>query len=190
MAQPVAMGRRGGGAAPDLPTQSRLEGRYAQVSADRKGSAATVREIERGKRRAPRGVGEVSPASKPVKIRAAPPVFALCSYLTPSDPCIWCKSGLCQPTCLVSSPFGCYGCRRLHARDADFRDRDARQAIQKNAAFPPPSRAFLPSKSSSSFPLIASVRAESPSVPSVFCTPLRTQRGVSSWVFSGFQPPS
>ena len=97
------------GAAPDLPTQPRVERACAHVSADRKGSAAAVREMERGKRRAPRGVGEVSPASKPTKIRAATPVFALCSYLTPSDPCICCKTGAYRASCLARAPFGCYG---------------------------------------------------------------------------------
>ena len=90
----------------------RVEGACAHVCADRKGSAAAVREMERRKRRAPRGAGEVSPASKPVKIRAAPPVFALCSYLTRSDHRICCKTALrrrawCAVTWLRHSGWWC-----------------------------------------------------------------------------------
>ena len=64
------------------------------------------------------------------------------------------------------------------------------QAIQKNTASPRPIRAFLPSTSSRIFSLTASFQAESPSMPSVFCEPLHVRRGVSSWIFSGFQPLS
>ena len=109
MAQPLAMGRMGGGGCPDLPGVRGGEQRCAQACADPKGSAAAVRAERDGEEGSASGVerGESSP--KPVKIRAAPPVFALCSYLTRSDHWKCCKTGHHQARRQVAGPFGCYG---------------------------------------------------------------------------------